>query len=55
MDKTRERETLRAFTDRLRAGGFDARAIVSDEEMAAATEAFHGEEGVLDTPAEAEY
>jgi hypothetical protein len=52
MDKTRERDTLRAFTDRLRGDGFDARAIVSDEEMAAATEAFHREEGVLDTPAE---
>lgn len=52
MDKTAERTTLQEFTERLRASGFEAKAIVSDEEMAAATEAFHGEEGVLDTPAE---
>jgi hypothetical protein len=52
MDETLERSALRAFTDRLRADGFEARAIVSDEEMATATEAFHREEGILDTPAE---
>jgi hypothetical protein len=52
MDKTAERTALREFVDGLRARGFEARAVVSDEEMAVATEAFHGEEGVLDTPAE---
>jgi hypothetical protein len=52
MDETAERITLREFTERLRARGFETKAIISDEEMAAATKAFHGEEGVLDTPAE---
>jgi hypothetical protein len=52
MDETAERTSLREFTERLRARGFEAKAIISDEEMAAATEAFHGEEGVLDTPAD---
>ena len=52
MDKTAQRTTLRELTERLRDRGFEAKAIVSDEEMAAATEAFHGEEGILDTPAE---
>src|SRR5580765_6592541 len=52
MDKLAGRTTLREFTDGLRARGFETKAIVSDEEMAAATEAFHGEEGVIDTPAE---
>lgn len=51
-NKATERTSLQEFTDRLRARGFETRAIVSDEEMAAATEAFHAEEGVLDTPAE---
>lgn len=52
MDKTEERISLHEFTDRLRARGFETKAIVSDEEMAAATKAFHGEKGVLETPAE---
>ena len=52
MDKATGRTTLHEFTERLRARGFETRAIVSDEEMAAATKAFHAEEGVLDTPAE---
>jgi hypothetical protein len=52
MEKTAERTTLRTFTEGLRSCGFGARAIVSDEEMAAATEAFRGERGVIDTPPE---
>jgi hypothetical protein len=50
MDKTLVRTTLREFTERLKARGFEAKAIVSDEEMAIASEAFHREEGILDTP-----
>lgn len=52
MEQTAERTTLRKFVEGLRARGFETKAIVSDVEMAAATEAFDAEEGVLDTPAE---
>jgi hypothetical protein len=52
MDKTAERTTLRTFTEGLRARGFETKAIVSDEEMATATAAFHAEQGIVDTPPE---
>ena len=46
-----EKTTLTDFKERLRAQGFEQKALVSDEEMELAIRAVEAEEGILDTPA----
>jgi hypothetical protein len=47
-----EKTTLTDFKARLRAQGFEQKALVSDQEMELAIRAVEAEEGILDTPAE---
>jgi hypothetical protein len=45
-----EQISLIAFKERLRRQGFEQKAVISDQEMALASESFDSEEGVTDTP-----
>jgi hypothetical protein len=47
-----ENTTLTDLKERLRAQGFEQKALVSDQEMELAIRAVEAEEGTLDTPAE---